>query len=112
MAVGTGHRQVMGTLTTDHQAFRSAVADLRDAASRLTADRDRAARSVDALLGTWSGTVASSYAEGWDAWCAGAARVLEGLSSMATLLESADADFSATDAGAGAELGRLTTRLG
>ena len=102
----------MGTLTADHQAFRSTVADLRAAAERLGADRDRAARSVDALLGTWTGVVATSYAEGWEAWCSGAGRVLDGLATMAALLEAADADLAATDAVAGADLGRLAVRLG
>ena len=109
---GAGHRPLMGTLTADHTAFRSAVADLRAAADRLRSDRDRAARSVDSLLGTWTGTVAASYAEGWDAWCAGAGRVLDGLTTMAALLEATDADLAATDAVTGADLGRLTTRLG
>ena len=110
--VDTGHRRVMGTLTADHEAFRSAVADLRDAGSRLTADRDRAARSVDTLLGTWTGTVASAYATGWDEWCSGAARVLDGLSTMAVLLEATDADLASVDVAAGSDLGRLTARLG
>lgn len=102
----------MGTLTADHTAFRSTVADLRAAADRLRSDRDRAARSVDGLLGTWTGAVASSYASGWDEWCAGAARVLDGLTAMAALLEAADADLVATDGIAGSDLARLTGRLG
>jgi WXG100 family type VII secretion target len=102
----------MGMLTADHEAFRATVAQLRSAADRLSADRERAARSVDGLLGTWTGAVATSYAEGWDAWCSGAARVLDGLTTMAALLEAADADLAATDGRAGAELGRLTSRLG
>ena len=102
----------MGTLTADHAAFRAAVVDLRTAAHRLEEDHDRAARSVDALLGTWSGAVATSYAAGWEEWRSGAARVLDGLTAMASLLEAADAGFATTDAEAGAGLGRLTARLG
>jgi WXG100 family type VII secretion target len=102
----------MGTLTADHTAFRSTVADLRAAADRLRSDRDRAARSVDGLLGTWTGTVATSYATGWDEWCAGAARVLDGLTAMAALLEAADADFVTTDGVADSDLARLSRRLG
>jgi WXG100 family type VII secretion target len=102
----------MGTLTADHTAFQSTVADLRTAADRLRSDRDRAARSVEGLLGTWTGAVATSYAEGWEAWRSGATRVLDGLATMAALLEAADADLAATDGLAGADLGRLTARLG
>lgn len=102
----------MGTLTADHTAFRSAVADLRHAASRLSSDRDRAARSVDTLLGTWTGTVATAYAAGWEEWCSGADRVLDGLNAMAGLLEATSADFVATDLGSRADLDRLAARLG
>jgi WXG100 family type VII secretion target len=108
----TGHRRVMGTLNADHSAFRSTVADLRTAAEQLSSDRDRAARSVDALLGTWSGTVATAYAAGWEDWRAGADRVLAGLTAMARLLEAVDADLTAVDLAAGSALGRLAARLG
>ncbi len=102
----------MGTLTADHAAFRSAVSDLRAAADRLSSDRDRAARSVDALLGSWSGTVATAYASGWDDWCTGADRVRSALAAMASLLEAADADFATTDQTCSGNLGLLTARLG
>jgi WXG100 family type VII secretion target len=102
----------MGTLTADHEAFRGAVADLRAAADRLEAHRDRAARSVDALLATWSGAAAASYAAGWEDWCAGADRVLAGLTAMTRLLQAVDADLETVDLAAGTDLGRLTGRLG
>lgn len=102
----------MGTLTADHAAFRDTVADLHDAAGRLGGSRDRAARSVDALLGGWRGAAASSYAEGWAEWRDGADRVLEGLAAMATLLDAVAADLSATDSTSGDALARLSARLG
>jgi WXG100 family type VII secretion target len=102
----------MGTLTADHAAFRSAVAELRAAAERLDHDHDRAARSVDGLLATWSGTVATAYASGWEEWRSGAARVLDGLRTMAALLEAADADLAATDVARAGDLRLLTARLG
>ena len=102
----------MGTLTADHEAFRDAVAGLHDAAARLTSCRDRAARSVDALLGSWRGTASSAYAAGWDEWSAGAAQVLDGLATMATLLDAVSVDLGATDDAAAASLSRLTARLG
>lgn len=102
----------MGSLTADHAAFRDTVADLRDAAGRLTGSRDRAARSVDALLGGWRGTASSTYAEGWAEWRSGADRVLEALTATATLLDAVDADLAATDTSSGDALARLSARLG
>ncbi len=102
----------MGTLTADHDAFRDAVAGLHDAAARLVSCRDRAARSVDGLLGTWRGTASSAYAAGWDEWSDGAAQVLDGLATMARLLDAVDTDLGVTDVSASATLGRLTARLG
>ncbi|WP_459973993.1 WXG100 family type VII secretion target [Nocardioides pyridinolyticus] len=102
----------MGTLTADRDAFRDAVAGLHDAAARLTSCRDRAARSVDGLLGSWRGPASSAYAAGWDEWSGGAAQVLDGLATMATLLDAVSADYVATDSSSGDSLSRLTARLG
>ena len=102
----------MDELTADHAAFRDTVTALREAADLLAEDRGRAERSVDALLAGWTGTVATAYAEGWDAWRDGAARVLAGLTTMTRLVEAVDTDLVATDAVAGAGLDRLTARLG
>ncbi|HEU5038933.1 MAG TPA: WXG100 family type VII secretion target [Nocardioides sp.] len=101
----------MGTLTADHEAFRATVTGLRAVAARLEEDRDRASRAVDTVLDTWTGTVATAYAAGWDEWCSGAARVLDGLTTMTELLRAADADLTTTDVLAGQGLGRLTARL-
>lgn len=102
----------MGTLTADHEEFRDAVVGLHDAAARLTTCRDRAARSVHGLLGSWRGTASSSYAEGWEEWRSGADRVLDGLTTMAGLLEAVSADLGATDTSSADSLGRLIARLG
>ena len=102
----------MGTLTADHEELRDAVAGLHDAAARLTASRDRAARSVDGLLGSWWGTAAVAYAAGWEEWRAGADQVLDSLATMAGLLDAVGADFVATDSLSGDALARLTARLG
>lgn len=101
-----------GGITADRTAFADAVTDLRRAADRLRADRDRAARSVDGLLTGWSGTAAASYDAGWSAWHAGAARVLDGLTTMAALLEAVAADLGDTDEHIGGDLTRLGGRLG
>ena len=102
----------MDQITADHAAFRATVTDLERAATRLHAERDRAARSVEELLGTWSGTVATAYAQGWDAWRAGSDQVLAALEAMARLLAAADADLGGSDQAAGSALDRLAGRLG
>lgn len=100
-------------LIVDHPAFRGAVADVAAAADRLRADRDRVARQVDVLLdGGWSGAAATSYAEGWADWCAGAERVLEGLATMGRLLDEVHADLTERDLASQAGLDRLARRLG
>jgi WXG100 family type VII secretion target len=99
-------------ITADHTVFHATVADLRRAADRLEAHRERAARSVDALLRSWSGTVATAYAEGWEDWCTGADRVVAGLTAMARLVEAVDADLASVDLAAGSDLDRLAARLG
>ncbi len=101
------------TISVDHLAFRSTVADVRRAADRLREDRDRVARRVDGLLdGGWTGAAASTYAEGWADWKRSAEAVLDGLAAMAELLDATHADLEVTDLGSGARLDRLTARLG
>ncbi|MBZ5737636.1 WXG100 family type VII secretion target [Nocardioides mangrovi] len=99
-------------ITANGIEFTDAVTDLRAAADRLRDDRDRAARSVDGLLSGWTGTAADSYDAGWAAWCDGAGRVLDGLATMADLVQSVAADLSRTDDSSAADLARLTSRLG
>jgi WXG100 family type VII secretion target len=97
----------------DQAAFRATVVEVDAAAERLRADRDRVARQVDTLLdGGWSGSAATAYAEGWSDWCAGAERVLAGLSTMARLLDAVHVDLTERDLGAQSGLDRLTARLG
>jgi WXG100 family type VII secretion target len=93
--------------------FLAAVADVRRAADRLRADRDRVAGRVDALLdSSWSGPAATAYAEGWEDWKRSSAQVLDGLARMAELLDAVHADVVATDDASGSGLERLATRLG
>lgn len=104
---------ITGTITADHMAFRETVADVRRAAEQLRSDRDRVARRVDALLdGGWRGAAATSYAEAWTDWTRAADTVLDGLAAMGDLLQAVDASLRRTDVTCGADLGRLTARLG
>ena len=101
------------TISVDHPAFRSAVADVRHAADRLRGDRDRLARRVDGLLdGGWTGAAATTSAAGWDDWQRSAEAVLHGLAAMGELLDAAHADLDVTDLGSGEGLDRLAARLG
>jgi len=101
------------TISVDHLVFRSTVADVRRAADRLRADRDRVAHRVDGLLdGGWTGAAASMYAEGWEDWKRSAEAVLSGLAAMSELLDAAHADLEVTDVGSGSGLDRIAARLG
>lgn len=102
-----------GTISADHQDFRSAVADVRRAADRLRDDRCRVAREVDALLaGGWTGVAATAYAEAWDDWLRAADGVLRGLVAMGDLLEAAHVDLVAGDLGSRADLDAVAARIG
>lgn len=94
-------------------SFLAAVADVRRTAEQLASDRDRVARRVDGLLdGGWTGAAATAYAEGWADWKRSAEAVLDGLATMADLLDAAHADVTSTDLSSGSGLDRLTARLG
>lgn len=104
-------------LTVDHPAFRAAVADLRTAAEKLRADRDRISHEVRSLLDSgWSGAAASAFGEGWTEWEHAASEVLAGLATMGDLLQATHADLTEADAAAGSDLadisGRIVARLG
>src|SRR4051794_40215653 len=101
------------TISVDHPAFRSAVAEVRHAADRLRGDRDRVTRCVDGLLdGGWTGAAAAAYADGWDDWKRSAEAVLRGLDTMAVLLDAAHADLETVDLGSASAVSRLLERLG
>ena len=99
-------------ITAERTAFTDAIADLHDAADRLRGDRRRAARSVAGLLSGWHGDAADSYEAGWSAWCDGADRVADGLTTMAGLLRAVAADLDGVDDATASDLHRLAARLG
>ena len=81
------------TLDLVHADLTSTVAELRDVASALEAQRRRAGLAVDALLdGGWAGRAAAAYREGWEEWRVGCAQVLAALSDMADLVGVCHAD--------------------
>ncbi|MFB9313352.1 WXG100 family type VII secretion target [Nocardioides plantarum] len=100
------------TLDLVHADLISTVAELRDVASALDAERRRTDLAVDVLLdGGWSGRAASAYREGWEEWRAGCGRVLAALSSMAELISTCHADQVEQDELAAAGLRTLTAEL-
>lgn len=64
------------------------------AAQQLREDRDGIAREVTALLaGGWAGEAARSFAECWDDWLVGTRDVIDGLDTLARLLDVTRLDY-------------------
>ena len=100
------------TLELDHQAFTSAVADVRAGADTFHDTRRHLALEVDALLdGGWTGVAAVAFAEGWADWQQAAGDVLDGLVAMGRLLDAVHADLATSDTDAGAALDRVAQRI-
>ncbi len=100
------------TIELVHHDILATVAELRDVASALEADRRRTDLAVDVLLdGGWSGRAAAAYLEGWEEWRAGCDQVLAALSSMAELIACSHADQVEQDDRAAAGLRALAGAL-
>ena len=85
------------TITTDNEAFRTAVADLRSASDRLETDSRHIGHEVDALLDRWTGAAADAFAEAWLDWQSGARDVLDGLTTMGRLVDAVHRDLVSCD---------------
>ena len=99
------------TITTDNEAFRTAVADLRSASDRLEADGRHIGREVDALLDRWTGAAADAFAEAWHDWQSGARDVLDGLTTMGRLVDAVHRNLVSCDRESGQRLGVVTAHL-
>ncbi|MDO9456586.1 WXG100 family type VII secretion target [Nocardioides sp.] len=100
------------TLNLVHTDLLTTVAELRDVASTLEAERRRTDLAVDVLLdGGWSGRAAAAYLEGWEDWRTGCDQVLAALASMAELIALARADQVERDEQAAAGLRALAGDL-
>lgn len=99
------------TITTDNEAFRTAVADLRSASDRLEACSRHIGREVDALLDGWTGAAADAFAEAWHDWQSGARDVLDGLSTMGGLVDAVHRDLRSCDLESGHRLGVVSADL-
>lgn len=100
------------TVDLSHDAMRSAVEDLHQAADRLAHDRARIGREVAFLLdGGWSGRAAETYAEAWSDWFSASADVLQGLRAMARLVAAFHRDVADRDLDAGSRLDALASRV-
>lgn len=103
----------MSSMSMDHPALASAVADVRATADELERGRTTLHTSFGGFLGGgWTGQAADSFVGGWDDWSEGVGKVLEALQSIAGLLEGHGVDVRAQDAGAEAAAGHLHARLG
>lgn len=96
-----------------YDAFRTAVEQLRDAATELEDQRTALAREVDGLLDAgWRGEAASSFAEAWDDWVSGADDVVGALTSLASAVAAAGRSLSRADERTGTTVDQLRGRLG
>lgn len=58
------------------------------------------AGEMDGLLGSWQGSAANGFSQGWDEWHQGTRDVLDALKTMGQLLSEAGANYLATDTSA------------
>lgn len=99
------------TIALDHEAFRTAIADVQHAAGVLSDEREAIGREVDALLQRWTGIAGAAFAEGWAQWQIGAQDVLDGLMAMSRLLEAAHDEITHRDTESQASLDRIADRI-
>ncbi len=99
------------TIALDHEAFRTAIADVQRAAAVLSDDCEAIGREVEALLQGWTGVAGAAFAEGWAQWQSGAMEILDGLLAMSRLLEAAHDDITHRDIESQASLDRVTGRI-
>ncbi len=91
--------------------FHASVAEVRHAASSLTATRSRAADEVAVLLDGWHGAASTAFAEAWSDWLRSSAAVESALSGLADSLHLFQSDISVVDDGAASSLSVLAERL-
>jgi len=91
--------------------FHASVAEVRRAADRLSAARERASNEVAELLDGWQGAAASEFAEAWDSWLRSSSAVVTALSGLADALSWFQTDMSRVDAGSASALDALAGRL-
>jgi WXG100 family type VII secretion target len=102
----------MNQINVLHSAFTKAKADVREAAGTLRQDRDRIDSRVSGYLGSgWTGVAADSFVDAWDEWKTGATDVLEGLVSMAELLDATHRDFTEQDDASQQRLDTISARI-
>lgn len=100
------------TIELIHQAFNKGKSDVREAAGRLTKDRDDIDRRVSGYLGQgWTGIAADSFVDAWDDWKLAATDVLEGLVAMGELMQAAHTDFIEQDDASQQKLDAISARI-
>lgn len=99
------------TIRIELPEFHASVAEVRSAATELTAARTRAAGEVDLLLDGWHGAAAAAFAEAWETWLASSREVSSGLAAFAESLDGFQTDVVQRDETAVAALRGLAERL-
>jgi WXG100 family type VII secretion target len=100
------------TLQLEHDAFATALDEVREAADRLHEARARVGSDVDSLLsGGWRGVAAHALAEGWADWQAGARDVLDGLAALGRILEAVHGDLTERDLDGRVALDAVAARI-
>jgi WXG100 family type VII secretion target len=91
--------------------FHASVAEVRQAADRLSAARARASGEVASLLHEWHGAAAVEFAEAWSDWLRSSASVVSSLSSLADALLLFQTDVTRVDSSSASSLEVLAGRL-
>jgi WXG100 family type VII secretion target len=91
--------------------FHASVAEVRHAASSLTATRSRAADEVATLLDGWHGAASTAFAEAWSDWLRSSAAVESALSGLADSLTLFQTDITRVDQHSASSLEVLAERL-
>ena len=100
------------TIDLVHTDLLATVAELRDVADALKAERRRTDRAVGVLLdGGWSGRAASAYLDGWEEWRRGCDQVLAALATMAELVATCRTGLVEQDEAGAAGLRALAGEL-
>ena len=93
------------TINLDDAAFDRGRADVREAAQRLRAARDRADHGVSGFVRAgWRGLAADAFAHAFEDWRVAARRVEDGLTAMAELMDVSQCDLHARDAAVAEDL--------
>jgi uncharacterized protein YukE len=91
--------------------FHASVAEVRRAATSLSATRDRAAGEAAVLLDAWHGAAGAAFAEAWSDWLRSSAAVESAPSGLADSMTLFQTDMRVADDRSASSLSALAGRL-